>query len=66
MGAHGGGIHHGFPVIGVGLAGMAQLLGCSPTLAHWLSVGSAVFLLGYGLLAWWRLRSQVLSRSTGS
>ncbi len=42
-------------LIGLGVAGMAQLLGRSPTLAHWLSVGGAVFLLGYGLLAWWRV-----------
>ena len=42
-------------LIGVGVAGMAQLLGRSPTLAHWLSVGGAVFLLCYGLLAWWRV-----------
>ena len=37
-------------LIGVGVAGMAQLLGHSPTLAYYLSVGGAVFLLAYGLL----------------
>ena len=41
-------------LIGVGVAGMAQLLGHSPTLAYYLSVGGAVFLLAYGLFAWWR------------
>ena len=41
-------------LIGVGVAGMAQLLGHSPTLACYLSVGGAVFLLAYGLFAWWR------------
>lgn len=42
-------------LIGVGVAGMAQLLGRSPTLAHWLTLGGAVFLLAYGLFAWWRV-----------
>ena len=42
-------------LIGIGVAGMAQLLGRSPTLAYWLSLGGAVFLLCYGLLAWWRV-----------
>ena len=42
-------------LIAIGVAGMAQLLGRSPTLAYWLSVGGAVFLLCYGLLAWWRV-----------
>ena len=42
-------------LIALGVAGMAQLLGRSPTLAHWLSVGGAVFLLCYSLLAWWRV-----------
>ena len=41
-------------LIGVGVAGMAQLLARSPTLAHALSVGGALFLLAYGLFAWWR------------
>ncbi|MDD2712683.1 MAG: LysE family transporter [Simplicispira sp.] len=41
-------------LIGVGVAGMAQLLGRSPTLAHTLSLGGALFLLAYGLFAWWR------------
>jgi L-lysine exporter family protein LysE/ArgO len=42
-------------LIGVGVAGMAQLLGRSPTLAYYLSVGGAAFLLAYGLFAWWRV-----------
>ena len=35
-------------------AGMAQLLGRSPTLAQWLQWGGALFLLAYGLFAWHR------------
>lgn len=42
-------------LIGVGVAGMAQLLGRSPALAHWLTMGGALFLLAYGLFAWWRV-----------
>ncbi|ART48050.1 LysE/ArgO family amino acid transporter [Acidovorax carolinensis] len=42
-------------LIGVGVAGMAQLLGRSPTLAYYLTMGGAAFLLAYGLLAWWRV-----------
>ena len=41
-------------LIGVGVAGMAQLLGRSPTLAQWLQWGGALFLLAYGLFAWHR------------
>ncbi|NMM79922.1 lysine transporter LysE [Acidovorax sp. SRB_14] len=42
-------------LIAIGVAGMAQLLGGSPALAHWLSLGGALFLLSYGLFAWWRV-----------
>lgn len=41
-------------LVTVGVAGMAQLLGSSPTLAQWLQWGGALFLLGYGLFAWHR------------
>lgn len=41
-------------LVGLGVAGMAQLLGNSPTLAHWLQLGGALFLLAYGLFAWHR------------
>ncbi len=41
-------------LIGIGVAGMAQLLGRSPTLAHYLGLGGALFLLSYGLFAGWR------------
>jgi len=41
-------------LVAVGVAGMAQLLGSSPTLAHWLQLGGALFLLAYGLFAWHR------------
>ena len=42
-------------LIAIGVAGMAQLLGRSPTLAHWLTLGGALFLLSYGLFSWWRV-----------
>lgn len=42
-------------LIGAGVAGMAQVLGARPQLAYWLTLGGAVFLLGYGLLAFWRM-----------
>lgn len=42
-------------LVGVGVAGMAQLLAHMPVLAQALSLGGAVFLLCYGLLAWSRL-----------
>lgn len=42
-------------LIALGVAGMAQLLGSSPTLAHYLTRGGALFLLSYGLFAWWRV-----------
>lgn len=41
-------------LVALGVAGMAQLLGRSPTLAHYLTLGGALFLLGYGLFAWHR------------
>ena len=41
-------------LVTLGVAGMAQLLGSSPTLAQWLQWGGALFLLGYGLFAWHR------------
>jgi L-lysine exporter family protein LysE/ArgO len=42
-------------LIAIGVAGMAQVLGNSPTLAYYLSLGGAIFLLGYGLMALWRM-----------
>ncbi len=41
-------------LIGIGVAGMAQVLGDSPTLAYYLTLGGALFLLGYGVMALWR------------
>ena len=41
-------------LVGLGVAGMAQVLGNSPTLAHVLQLGGALFLLAYGLFAWHR------------
>lgn len=41
-------------LVALGVAGMAQLLGSSPTLAHWLQLGGALFLLAYGVFAWQR------------
>lgn len=41
-------------LVALGVAGMAQLLGQSPTLAQWLQWGGALFLLAYGLFAWHR------------
>lgn len=42
-------------LIAIGVAGMAQVLGNSPTLAYYLTLGGAIFLLGYGLMALWRM-----------
>ena len=42
-------------LIGIGVAGMAQVLGDSPTLAYYLTLGGAIFLLAYGLMALWRM-----------
>lgn len=41
-------------LVAAGVAGMAQLLGASPTLAQWLQWGGVLFLLAYGLFAWRR------------
>ncbi len=42
-------------LMGIGVVGMAQLLASRPGLAEALSLGGALFLLCYGLLAWSRL-----------
>ncbi|MFE1573248.1 LysE/ArgO family amino acid transporter [Comamonas odontotermitis] len=42
-------------LIGIGVAGMAQVLGDSPRLAYYLTLGGAIFLLAYGLMALWRM-----------
>lgn len=42
-------------LIGIGVAGMAQLLASAPGLSFWLSAGGALFLLAYGLYALWRV-----------
>jgi len=42
-------------LMGMGVAGMARMLGGRPQLAYWLTLGGAIFLLGYGLLALWRM-----------
>lgn len=42
-------------LIGLGVAGMAQLLRSSPDLALWLGWGGVLFLLGYGFFALWRM-----------
>jgi L-lysine exporter family protein LysE/ArgO len=42
-------------LIGAGVAGMAQLLGNNPDLARYLTLGGALFLLAYGLMALWRM-----------
>ncbi len=41
-------------LVAVGVAGMARLLGRSPVLAHYLTLGGAVFLFAYGCFAWHR------------
>jgi len=41
-------------LVALGVAGMAQLLGSSPTLAHYLTLGGALFLFAYGVFAWHR------------
>ncbi len=41
-------------LVGLGVAGMAKILGSSPTLAHYLTLGGALFLLMYGLFSWHR------------
>ncbi len=42
-------------LIGVGVAGMARLLDSRPELARYLTLGGALFLLAYGLMALWRM-----------
>lgn len=42
-------------LIGLGVAGMARLLGDNPDLARYLTLGGALFLLVYGLMALWRM-----------
>ena len=39
-------------LVALGVAGMARLLAGAPTLALWLRLGGALFLLGYGLFRW--------------
>ncbi|MPN55465.1 Arginine exporter protein ArgO [bioreactor metagenome] len=41
-------------LVAVGVAGMAAILGSSPTLARYLTLGAVLFLVGYGLFAWHR------------
>lgn len=41
-------------LVALGVAGMARLLGSSPTLAHYLTLGGALFLFAYGVFAWHR------------
>ncbi|WP_313295587.1 LysE/ArgO family amino acid transporter [Diaphorobacter sp.] len=41
-------------LVAVGVAGMAAILGSSPTLARYLTLGGVLFLLAYGLFAWHR------------
>lgn len=42
-------------LIGLGVAGMAQLLDSQPDIALWLGWGGVLFLLGYGCFALWRM-----------
>ena len=42
-------------LIGLGVAGMAQLLSRAPHVALWLGWGGVLFLLGYGCFALWRM-----------
>lgn len=42
-------------LIGLGVAGMAQLLGSQPSVALWLGWGGVLFLFGYGCFALWRM-----------
>lgn len=42
-------------LIGLGVAGMAQLLSSQPDVALWLGWGGVLFLLGYGSFALWRM-----------
>lgn len=42
-------------LIGLGVAGMAQLLSSQPSVALWLGWGGVLFLLSYGMFALWRM-----------
>ncbi len=42
-------------LIGLGVAGMAQLLSSQPDVARWLGWGGVLVLLGYGSFALWRM-----------
>lgn len=42
-------------LIGLGVAGMAQLLSSQPSVALWLGWGGVAFLVGYGCFALWRM-----------
>ena len=42
-------------LMGLGVAGMAQLLSSQPDVALWLGWGGVLFMLGYGCLALWRM-----------
>ena len=55
-------------LMGLGVAGMAQLLGNQPKVAYWLGWGGVVFLLGYGAFALWRMwtASDALAPASGS
>lgn len=46
-------VRHDALLVAVGVAGMAQLLGSSPTLAHYLTLGGALFVTGRPV-AWHR------------
>ncbi len=41
-------------LVSAGVLGMARLLGRSPALAHYLTLGGALFLFAYGLFSWHR------------
>src|SRR5256885_7059455 len=51
-------------LIGLGVAGMARLLGDNPDLARYLTLGGALFLLAYGLIALWRMAMAPDRKST--
>lgn len=42
-------------LIAIGVAGMSQLIARAPALAHYFTLGGALFLLAYGLYALWRV-----------
>lgn len=42
-------------LVALGVAGMAQMLACYPSLAQYLTLGGAAFLLAYGLFAFRRM-----------